>query len=153
MRLWTVTLWGMVAALLVALIAVVAVKAGRAKQQDVAVMLASACDLAAGPCTAPLTRGAAAEVELTPRPIPLAAPMGVAVRLRGADLASAELAITSVTMDMGTTRVPLTRTGPGRLAGSEALPVCVSGTMTWIARLTLPGEPEALTFRFDTRTP
>jgi hypothetical protein len=143
----------MVAALLATLIAVIAVKAGRARQQVVATALASACDLGAGPCTAQLTRGAAAEVELTPRPIPLASPMGVAVRVRGADPASAELAITSVTMDMGTTRVSLTRTGPGALAGAEALPVCVSGTMTWIARLTLPGEPEPLTFRFDTRTP
>jgi len=149
-----VTLWGVVALLLVALVAAVAVKVGRARQDDREAILAAACDLAAGPCTAAVPGGGAVELSLSPRPIPLAAPLTVRARFRGLRPAHAELRIVSTSMDMGTTRVALTPAPSGELVGEEALPVCVTGTMTWLAALHVDGhEAPVAHFRFDTRTP
>ncbi|TNF22606.1 MAG: hypothetical protein EP329_28385 [Deltaproteobacteria bacterium] len=128
-------------------------KAGRARQQDAAAALAAACDIGAGPCAVSIG-GVGAEVDVSPRPIPLAAPLDVTVRFRGGAPSAAEIAITSVTMDMGTTTIPLTSTRPGTLQGRGSLPVCVVGEMTWLAELSLADRPGGVTrLRFDTRTP
>jgi len=143
----------MVTALLAALLLVVAVKAGRAQKQDAAAALASACDLGAGPCTVSLPTGAV-EVDLSPRPIPLASPLEVTVQVRGGDPPAGAMTITSVTMDMGTTRFALDRTAPGTLRGTDSLPICITGRMTWLAELTLAGQPmDPVVLRFDTSTP
>ena len=150
----TAALWGVVAALLVALVAAVAVKVGAAQRDDREAVLAAACDLTSGPCTATLPGGAGVELDLGPRPIPLAAPLAVHARLRGADPAAAELRVISTTMDMGTTAISLARSAAGRLDGEGALPVCVTGTMTWVASLYLDRDPHpAARFKFFTRTP
>jgi len=91
--------WGAVVALLGALVAVVAAKAGRAHQQDLEAALAAACDVGVGPCTAALADGAV-DLELAPRPVRPSAPLTVTVTVRGGDPATGELRIRGVAMPM-----------------------------------------------------
>ncbi|MCA9518287.1 MAG: hypothetical protein KC635_25300, partial [Myxococcales bacterium] len=80
-------------------------------------------------------------------------PLAVRATFRGADPDRAELLVTSTTMDMGETAIPLARVAPGELAGEGALPVCVTREMTWLADLHLPGrDAPVASFRFDTHT-
>lgn len=118
---------------------------------DDALLVARACDLGAGSCIATLEEGVSAELTLSPRPIPLAKPLDARLVLRGASPERAELRVRSTTMSMGTTRFRFEREGDGWVAAQQ-LPVCVSGTMVWIASLRLDGEDVAH-FRFETRTP
>lgn len=114
-------------------------------------LVAGACDLNKGPCRAELGADTSVEVTLSPRPIPLAQPLEATAVVRGFTPARAELRIRSTTMSMGLTRIRF-EPRDGILFGTNQLPVCVSGTMTWLATLRLDGEDVAH-FRFDTRTP
>jgi hypothetical protein len=114
-------------------------------------LVSGACDLGVGACRAVLADGGAVEVTLAPRPIPLAQPLTVNATLEGAAPERAELRIRSTTMSMGTTRFRLEPNGP-TWSGNNQLPVCVSGTMVWLATLRLDGDDVAH-FRFETRTP
>lgn len=110
----------------------------------------SPCDLNAGPCAVALGRGRTLTLAITPRPIPLMAPLSINARIDGAATPGATLDFVGEAMDMGLNRRALTDGGDGTLRGSGVLPVCVTGAMDWRAELTLkwPDGPQAVRFRF-----
>ena len=63
------------------------------------------------------------------------------------------LAIAGATMNMGYNRSELAPAGNGRYAGETSLPVCVAGTMAWIATVVVETDRQriAVAYRFEVR--
>lgn len=99
-------------------------------------------------------------VELSPRPVPLAKPLTLSVRLSGPlnrRVTAATARIESESMAMGRVELTLARTPGGELVGEGQLPVCVSERMRWrvdleLSRSDAPAAPVAWRFRFETDT-
>lgn len=100
---------------------------------DVTATAAPGCDLQRGPCRAELPGGASIELTIMPRPIPLAAPLGLEVAVSGLEADKVEVDFAGVSMNMGYNRPLLAPTGNGRHAAEATLPVCVTGEMEWAA--------------------
>ena len=88
---------------------------------------------------------------LTPRPIPVAAPLDMVVELEGRQAERVSVDFAGVSMSMGFNRPALADQGGGRFSGSTSLPVCVTGRMTWQATVLIEtgGTRIAVPFRFD----
>ncbi|MBK7768908.1 MAG: hypothetical protein IPI44_24520 [Sulfuritalea sp.] len=54
-------------------------------------------------------------------------------------------------MNMGYNRGELAAVGPGRYAGETSLPVCVSGSMAWVATVIVEGDASVLRCPFALR--
>lgn len=106
-----------------------------------------ACDLGAGPCTAPLAGGGEVRLELGPRPLRAMADLEVTAEVRegGAPLAGAEVSVRFEMkgMQMFPAEARLAPAGPGRHAGRAVLVRCPSGRRDWTAtvQVTPPGGP------------
>jgi hypothetical protein len=63
-----------------------------------------------------------------------------------------EVDFSGETMNMGYNRSELTSSGPGHYTGEASLPVCVSGTMAWVATVIVEtsGQRIAVPYRFET---
>lgn len=109
------------------------------------------CDLQAGDCAAPLPAGGRLRFSLTPRPIPVTAPLTMTVEIEGAEADKVAVDFAGVSMNMGFNRPQLDRVAPGRFTGQATLPVCVTGRMTWQATVLIEtGRTRiAVPFRFD----
>lgn len=109
------------------------------------------CDLSAGACSAALPGGGRLGFALTPRPIPVTAPLEMRVELDGIEADKVVVDFAGVNMDMGFNRPLLANDGPGRFAGQTTLPVCVTGRMTWQATVLIEtGRTRiAVPFRFE----
>lgn len=118
---------------------------------DVAVAVDPGCDLHRAPCGAALPGGGRMVFALTPRPIPVAAPLDMAVELEGRQAERVSVDFAGVSMSMGFNRPALADQGGGRFSGSTSLPVCVTGRMTWQATVMIEtgGTRIAVPFRFD----
>lgn len=110
-----------------------------------------ACDLHRAPCTARLPGGGRLEFSVTPRPIPVAAHIEIAVEIAGRSAGRVEVDFAGVSMNMGFNRPTLTAAGAGRYTAQTSLPVCVTGRMTWQATVLIEAEGMriAVPFRFD----
>lgn len=122
-----------VIALTMVLVALVAYKLSPLflPKADTLATTTAACDLQRGPCSASLPDGGKIELAITPRPIPLVKPLQVEVRLAGIAADKVEVDFAGATMNMGYNRRTLAAAGDGRYIGTAALPVCVTGSMTW----------------------
>lgn len=109
------------------------------------------CDLHRGACSATLPGGGRLGFALSPRPIPVTAPLEILVELDSLEADKLTVDFAGVNMAMGYNRPTLARTGPGRHAGQTTLPVCVTGRMTWQATVLIESGRThiAVPFRFD----
>jgi hypothetical protein len=93
----------------------------------------SRCDLHTGPCTSTIPGGGRIELSVAPRPIPLLRPININVRVNGLEARTVEVDFAGESMYMGFNRRPMQRQGDGSYTGSTVLPVCVTGSMAWLA--------------------
>lgn len=112
-----------------------------------------ACDLNAAPCAVTLADGGAGQLEISPRPIPVTQTLQVVWRepagQAGAALPEAvDLQFEGVEMDMGFNRARLTRQADGSYAGNAMLPVCMTGSMRWRARVERGPQRDAASIEF-----
>jgi hypothetical protein len=76
----------------------------------------------------------------------------VEVTVSGVKPAKVEVDFAGDTMNMGYNRSELAAVGPGRYGVETSLPVCVSGSMAWVATVIVEADRQrvAVPFRFDT---
>ncbi len=110
------------------------------------------CDLQKQACRRALPGGGTLEFSITPRPIPLVAPLKLRVRLEGVEARRVEVDFAGLNMNMGYNRPRLKRAGAGVFEGEGYLPVCIRRHMEWEAQvlLYLRHRVLAVPFRFDT---
>jgi hypothetical protein len=118
---------------------------------DVTGVVEPGCDLQQRACPATLPQGGRLELSVTPRPIPFLRPLHVDVSITGVEARKVEVDFAGATMNMGYNRTELAATGPGRHSGETSLPVCVSGSMAWVATVMIETDRQriAVPFRFD----
>jgi hypothetical protein len=118
---------------------------------DVTGVVEPGCDLQQRACPATLPQGGRLELSVTPRPIPFLRPLRVDVSITGVEARKVEVDFAGATMNMGYNRTELAATGPGRHSGETSLPVCVSGSMAWVATVMIETDRQriAVPFRFD----
>jgi hypothetical protein len=119
---------------------------------DVFVVPAPGCDLHKGPCAATWPGGGHLEFSVTPRPIPYLHPLRVEVVVSGVQPGKVEVDFAGETMNMGYNRIELKPSGGGRHAGEASLPVCVSGSMDWVATVIVEADGKRISapYRFAT---
>ncbi|MGE5493090.1 MAG: hypothetical protein ACM31P_17585 [Actinomycetota bacterium] len=120
------------------------------QKADVTVQPAPGCDLQRAPCEATLPGGGTVRFSITPRPIPMVAPLQLEAEVTGREASKVEVDFAGVDMNMGLNRPQLQAAGGGRFTGQGTLPVCVTGTMDWQATLVVETDREriAVPFRF-----
>lgn len=108
------------------------------------------CDLQRSACPATLPQGGRLELSITPRPIAFLQPLRVEVNITGAPPGKVEVDFAGAIMNMGYNRSKLVTTGAGHHAGEASLPVCVSGSMTWVATVMFETDRQriAVPYRF-----
>ncbi len=118
---------------------------------DVTGLAEPGCDLQRRPCTATLPGGARLELSITPRPIPFLQDLRVEVTISGIEAATVAVDFSGASMNMGYNRTALVAAGTGRYAGEASLPVCVSGSMTWVATVMIETGKQriAVPYKFD----
>jgi len=111
------------------------------------------CDLNQQACPLPIMTPVMSEAPwsfaISPRPIPVSAPLTFSVTppdrvLPGNQPSTVWVDLTGDTMDMGLIRIPLTLTADGRWEGTGSIPICVTGQMRWRARLHMQLEQTTL---------
>lgn len=109
------------------------------------------CRLDVQDCSVDLPNGGRVVVSMSPRPVPLAAPLRIELVVEQMELIGAEVSFTGVVMDMGPNRVRLASRDARHFSAETVLPVCITGGMEWEARLSLetPQEQIVVPFRFD----
>ena len=119
---------------------------------DLTAVVAPNCDLHMGPCVATWPNGGRLELSMTPRPIPFLQPLRIEVAVSGVTPAKVEVDFAGATMNMGYNRNELAASGSGSFAGESSLPVCVSGSMDWVATVIVdaPGQRIVVPYRFTT---
>ncbi len=117
---------------------------------DLSLLPEAGCDLEKSSCSAALPDGGRIRLSLSPRPIPVSAPLDMTVELAGLEADKVEVDFAGVSMNMGFNRPVLAAAGPGRFAGRTTLPVCVTGRMEWQATVLIEGGHRriAVPFRF-----
>lgn len=118
---------------------------------DLTVAPDPACNLEQHTCSAPLPQGGRLKFTLTPRPIPVIAPLQILVELEGIDAKKVAVDFAGISMDMGFNRPTLSATGAGRFTGQASLPVCITDRMTWQATVLIDSGHTriAAPFRFE----
>ncbi|MDP3511779.1 MAG: hypothetical protein Q8S20_03430 [Sulfuritalea sp.] len=108
------------------------------------------CDLQRQACPAILPDGSRLQLSITPRPIAFLQPLRVEVALGGIEARKVEVDFAGESMNMGYNRGQLAAAGGGIYAGDAALPVCVSGSMTWVATVVIETDRQriAVPYRF-----
>lgn len=92
--------------------------------------LLKTCDLHQQSCTAEQDQ-ARVNLKISPRPIPIAKPLGIEVELNGLTASKVELDISGINMYMGYNRVTLRSTKPDRFVGTSMLAFCTNQKMEW----------------------
>ena len=115
-------------------------------------VVAGDCDLNRAPCQALFPGGGTLTVSLTPRPIPLAAPLTIEVQLNGLAAASVEIDLSSPDLAAGYNHHTLTPQGDGRFAGPTVLPLCARDRMRWHMQVTARTRWGTHGARFDFET-
>ncbi|MDP2852207.1 MAG: hypothetical protein Q8O23_02260 [Gallionella sp.] len=119
---------------------------------DVVGVVEAGCDLHRRACAATLPQGGRLEFSITPRPIAFLQTLRVEATVSGIEARKVEVDFAGESMNMGYNRGELVATGRGAYVGEAALPVCVSGGMTWVATVIVEtaGQRIAVPYRFDT---
>ena len=119
---------------------------------DVTGVVVPGCDLHLHACAAILPQGGRLELSITPRPIPFLQTLRVEVTVSGVEARKVEVDFAGETMNMGYNRGELFATRGNTYAGEAALPVCVSGSMAWVATVIVEtaGQRIAVPYRFET---
>lgn len=119
---------------------------------DVTGVAAPGCDLQRQACAATFGEGGRLQLSITPRPIPMLQALQVEVSVSGGAARKVEVDFAGASMNMGYNRSQLVATAGGAYRGETSLPVCVSGSMTWIATVIVETDRQriAVPFRFDT---
>lgn len=111
------------------------------------------CDLNLQPCPLSIMTPIASEAPwsfaITPRPIPVSAPLTLTLtppeQVLSANRPQAVwVDLTGDSMDMGLVRIALTPTTDGRWEGTGSIPICVTGPMRWRVRLHMQLEQTTL---------
>lgn len=152
-------LWGIAAALGVAIVAVVLMKAWPLLHPDISerAPLSADCDLLSQACSVRFAAGAEVDLDIQPRGIPAVHPLELRVSVK--DLPSprrVEVDFAGVDMAMGFNRTALSfDADTGVWVGQGMLPVCVRDRMTWEARVLLHYADRLLAapFRFVSARP
>lgn len=120
---------------------------------DVTVQPSPGCDLQRSPCDAALPGGGTVQFSISPRPIPMVAPLQLDAVVNGRDVSKVEVDFAGVNMNMGLNRPELKAVGEGRFSGQGTLPVCVTGAMDWQATVIVETAKEriAVPFRFASK--
>lgn len=120
-------------------------------KSDLVVTPSPGCDLHRQPCSATLPDGGRIELSISPRPIPMVAPLAVEVTLAGIEARKVEVDFAGIDMNMGYNRPELPRVAHGRHAGTASLPVCITGKMAWSATVLVETDRLRISvpFRFD----
>jgi len=138
--------------ILIALVVVVGYKLSPLllPKADITVQPPAGCDLQRSPCEAALPGGGTVQFSITPRPIPMVAPLQMEVVVAGRTASKVEVDFSGVNMNMGLNRPQLQAVGGGRFGGEGTLPICVTGSMDWQATVLVETEREriAVPFRF-----
>ena len=158
---WTLPLlWGLAAALGIAVVLVVLIKAWPLLHPSVSEQapLNPDCDLLRQGCSVWLASGAEVALDIQPRGIPAVHPLVLDVRLDGlpSPPQRVEIDFAGVEMAMGFNRTALDwDADAGVWKGQGMLPVCVRDRMTWEARVLLhyPDRLLAAPFRFVSLRP
>ena len=118
---------------------------------DVSATVEPNCDLHKRACAARLPDGGRIELSITPRPIPMIAPLQVEVKTAGLEATKVEVDFAGVDMNMGYNRPELAPSGSGKFASEAMLPVCVTGKMAWQATVIVETGRQriAAPFRFN----
>lgn len=118
---------------------------------DLAGIAEANCDLNLRPCFADLPGGGRLEFSISPRPVSFLTPLILEAGLVGLSARNVEVDLAGATMNMGFNRAPLAASGPGHFIGESALPVCVTGKMTWIATVIVETERQriAIPYQFN----
>ena len=108
------------------------------------------CDLQRQACPAILPDGSRLQLSITPRPIAFLQSLRVEVALGGIEARKVEVDFAGESMNMGYNRGQLAAAGSGNYAGEASLPVCVSGSMTWVATVLIETDRQriAVPYRF-----
>ncbi len=119
------------------------------------VLPTSTCDLNQGPCSERLPGGGTLRFEIGPRPIAAAATLSLHLRVSDAGVREPIVDFNGTSMKMVPNRVRLEPTGALVFAGEAALSLCVSGDMTWEARVEFvrDGTRYVRPFIFTSQTP
>jgi hypothetical protein len=98
-----------------------------------------------------LPGGGRIELSITPRPIPFLQTLRVEVTVSGVEPGKVEVDFAGESMNMGYNRSEFPAAGAGRYVGAAALPVCVSGSMTWVATVIIETDRQriAVPYRVD----
>lgn len=120
-------------------------------KSDVTAVPEAGCDLQRRACSASVAEGGQVTLSITPRPIPFLQPLRIDVDTRGIEARKVEVDFAGASMNMGYNRTPLVAAGADRHSGEASLPVCVSGSMTWIATVVIETDRQriAVPFHFD----
>ena len=117
---------------------------------DVTGIAEPGCDLQRRACPAALPDGSSLQLSITPRPIPFLQALRVEVVITGIKAEKVEVDFAGESMNMGYNRSGLTATGGGTYTGEASLPVCVSGSMAWVATVVVETNRQriAVPYRF-----
>lgn len=152
-------LWGVVAALAIAVAVVLILKAWPLLNPQVSerAPLRPECDLLRQACSVRFDSGAEVGLDVLPRGIPAVHPLELRVNLEGLPVPQqVEVDFAGVDMAMGFNRAALSYdAAAGVWTGQGMLPVCVRDRMTWEARVLLryPDRLLAAPFRFVSLRP
>ena len=118
---------------------------------DVTATPQAGCDLQRQACAANLPEGGQVTLSIAPRPIPFLQPLHIEVTATGIDVRRMDVDFAGASMNMGYNRIQLAARGSGRYGGEGSLPVCVSGSMTWVATVVIETDRQriAVPFRFE----
>lgn len=150
-------LWTILGGLLIAVCAMVVIKAWPRLFPVAAVHVVadSTCDLRTGPCVTTIAPAGRISFSIEPREIPIMKPLRLRVEVTDIDSRSVEVDFSGVDMNMGFNRVALERVGAGGYVGKAMLPVCIRDTMEWEAKV-MVDTPQGLisvAYRFVTARP
>jgi hypothetical protein len=108
-------------------------QSGTAEPENVRVVqwpLNTQCNLHKQPCTTQQGKQSVT-LDVQPRPIPVAKPLGVTVTLKNISAKAIQLDIGGKNMYMGFNRANLKPTSPDRWVGTTMLAFCTNGKMEW----------------------
>lgn len=115
---------------------------------DIAAVVVPGCDLHRGSCSANWPQGGRMELSIAPRPIPYLHPLRVEVAVSGVQPVRIEVDFAGETMNMGYNRIELKPADAGRHVGEASLPVCVSGSMDWVATVIVEADGKRISARY-----
>lgn len=110
------------------------------------------CDLNRAPCRALFPGGETLTVSVTPRPVPLAAPITIEVQVSGLAAESVGIGMSSPDLAAVSSHHRLTAQADGRFAGPAVLPLCARERVTWDMQVTARTRQGAYSARFSFTT-